>query len=248
MTAHEGAVLSISVPSLGAIFATGGVDGLVKVWDSASGEELHTFSDHRQPVQHIEFNPDGDLLLSFGADRTITVSQVASGETLYKLEIPDAQAWVRFTPGGEQIVGVRVGQRIIRAWDLHTGSLTLEQNVPGSNILSLAFNLTQPQIATGLQDGTVRIMDLVDGATLHKLGGHFRPVTALAFHPSGSQLLSGGEDGSVRVWKLLDSTTKQVHFAHMAPVTHTGYIKGGAYFYTVGNDGALRIWESTNSA
>src|SRR5204863_124610 len=50
--------------------ASGGQDGMVMLWDVASGKELHVCRGHRFPVRDLAFSPDGRTLASGEAGDT----------------------------------------------------------------------------------------------------------------------------------------------------------------------------------
>lgn len=68
-----------------------------------------------------------------------------------------------------------------------------------------AFSLDRHWLATGSDDGAIRLWDLntVDPTSRSfLLDGHKGAVHGLAFSPDGRWLVSGAADGSVRLWRL----------------------------------------------
>ena len=55
--------------------ALGGREGMekmaIRLWDIATGENIHTFWGHTTDVQSLAFSPDGTMLASGGFDGTI---------------------------------------------------------------------------------------------------------------------------------------------------------------------------------
>ena len=43
----------------------------VRIWDVATGENIHTFKGHNTDIQSLAFSPDGTLLASGSYDGTI---------------------------------------------------------------------------------------------------------------------------------------------------------------------------------
>src|SRR5689334_9539621 len=52
---HTGPVVTLAVDSTGTLVATGGADGVVKVWDIRAGYTTHTFHGHGGVVSALHF-------------------------------------------------------------------------------------------------------------------------------------------------------------------------------------------------
>ncbi len=61
-------VVAIAAARDGVVFATGGDDGTVRVWDAATYHLLLVLPSHRGAATHLAFTPDGSSLLSAGDD------------------------------------------------------------------------------------------------------------------------------------------------------------------------------------
>lgn len=56
--------------------ATGSNDGVVRLWDSRSGECVRTFRGHSEPIQSLSLSANRDYIVSASMDHTARVFDV----------------------------------------------------------------------------------------------------------------------------------------------------------------------------
>ena len=124
----------------------------------------------------IGAKPQRSLLLSAQAASLST--DVQGGKRLYAIDMLRQQ--LRAT-GGRPLIGHKQPTRVA------------------------AFSRDRRWLATGSDDGTIRLWDLDNADPTSRsslLNGAGGQVHGLAFSPDGAWLVSGGEDGTVRLWRL----------------------------------------------
>ncbi len=60
------------------LFASGGGDAAVKLYEATGGREIRTLRGHEKQVYQVTFSPDGELLASASEDRTAKLWNVRS--------------------------------------------------------------------------------------------------------------------------------------------------------------------------
>src|SRR5690606_18909351 len=71
-----------------------------------------------------------------------------------------------------------------------------------SQVSGLAFHPTEPQLASGGIDGTLRLWDIDFAGEIMTLGGHYERPYAVTFSPNEQQLVVVGSYGLVEAWEI----------------------------------------------
>ncbi len=83
---HAFHVAAVAFSADGATLAAGCSDGVIRLWDIASGDLRLTFSGHVGAVRHLAFAPDGRTLASLGEDHTLKLWHLGTGQQLFALD------------------------------------------------------------------------------------------------------------------------------------------------------------------
>ena len=75
-----------------------------------------------------------------------------------------------------------------------------------SSVYAVAFGPDGQTLASGSDDGAVKLWDAATGEELRPLGRHSSAAQEVAFSPDGRTLASGGDDGAIKLW---DAATGQ---------------------------------------
>jgi WD40 repeat protein len=144
-----------------------------------------------------------------------------------------------FSPDNSKLA-VR-GSQGAQFFDIVTGqevaSLTASHGV-----ISAALSPDGGTLAWSLDDNTIQLVRVSDGAIQHTLIGHPDPVFDLRFSPSGSELFSASHDGTVRVWDTVAGTP----FPSMEiglEVLGIGVSPDGGTLAVVPGYGPIQLWD-----
>jgi WD40 repeat protein/nucleoside phosphorylase len=106
----------------------------------------------------------------------------------------------------------------------------------------VCFSPMDEVLATGHEDGTIRLWDTVTGMGLRVLGGHQDAITGLAFHPKGQWLASASEDMKVMRWSIADGG-KPWTVLQGEPVKGVAFSPDGAVLAAAADDGKVWLWD-----
>jgi WD40 repeat protein len=194
-----------------AVLATGGPDGIARIWDPLTGELVRTLTGHRTPIWSVDFGygPDGQLLLATGShDGTARIWDPFTGETLHVLTgHTGAVAAVAWGYGSGRPFLVTASQDgTVRIWDPLTGELerALTGRDSGMWDASVAYRADgRALLATVSSDGTVSIWDPDTGRAEDTFTAHDHVMRSVAWgrRPGGEPLLATAAiDPVARVW------------------------------------------------
>lgn len=88
---HTADVLSIDFSPDGKNIISGSEDTTIKIWDSITGECLHTLTGHTSYVSSVRYGKDGKFIVSGSRDTTIKLWNIENEPYLFKTIRVDAQ-------------------------------------------------------------------------------------------------------------------------------------------------------------
>jgi RNA polymerase sigma factor (sigma-70 family) len=180
--------LAVAFAPDGKTLATGGRDGLVKLWGVASGRHLRTLEQQFTSVAALAFSRDGRTVASAGREGQIHLWDAATGKDLCPQPGHlDALYQAALSPDGKTAVTAS-RDRTVRWWDTATGR---ELRVVDGLVWELAVSPdSRTVLASDFQD-RLRTWDLATGRETTPAdlpdGLRFGP---LAFTPDGRRLVT----------------------------------------------------------
>jgi WD40 repeat protein len=237
---HKGNVENIVFSSDGRLIASTGRDEpVVHLWDVATGTERARLTGHERPPSSIAFAPDGHRLASGSEDGTIRVWDTITGHELAVLRGERNFGCLKFLTDGNV---VRSNAPSVIEID-STREAAIRQAHEGS-AYCVAFAPDGESLATGADDGVIRVWQARAGPVPPPLRGHARTVTAAAFSSNGRWFASASTDGTARLWDTASGYEARVLQGHDHQVWGVAFSPDGRRLATASFDRTVRIWDA----
>jgi WD40 repeat protein/uncharacterized caspase-like protein len=230
----------------GKVVAAGLQDSTIKLWEVATGRELHTLSGHVDMITSVAFSPDGQTLASGGFfnDKSIRLWDVTTGQLIRVLYgATTGVSSIAFSPNGETLVSTGDVNNGINWWDVASGRELKTIYGHEGFIASVKFSPDGKLIASagGGEKGAVKLWDVATGRVLQS---YPRVSQCVEFSPDGKTLASGGGTFDTSMWWAQKHNVRLWDVATGRELkTLTGRF-GGAYGVTSSADGKTLVLAS----
>lgn len=205
----------------------------------------------------IQISPDGQLLISGGSDKIITIRSLSSGKVLRTLSGHSGSVYtVAVTPDGQTVVSGS-SDNTIKVWDLRTALIQSRALSDGlictlsghsAEVTCVAISLDGKVLVSGSNDTTIQVWQLPVGGEVpvspsQTLTGHLDEVKSVAMSPDGQILASGSTDETIQLWNLQTGERLQTIDAHNQGVKAMTFSSDGKILVSGGEDKTIKLWQ-----
>ena len=241
---HLSKVKSVAISPDGRLLVSVSYNYQLQIWDLtsdrciATAEVAHNFS------WSVAFSPDSQKIITSSGDGQLRCWDAIKGELINT--IAAHQNIVLGTVFIDNLtVASTSADKTVKLWNLATGKCdrTLQHD---SVVWSVAFNSHTKILATGGEDGKVRLWHSVTGEHLTTFSGHTQLVVCLNFSRDGRLLASGGNDRTIQIWDTTTNDCLQTISAHEDSVFGVAFSPSttgeGGIFASGSHDETIKLW------
>ncbi len=257
---HSGEIVGASFLGGGRTLVAADVNGGIVVWDTATGNDLHTL-EQGGPITAFAVALDGCQAATVGDKVVLWDLENGRQNRILPLEATQMVRAAAFSADGRHfavpIVNPMQSDYPVLVWDVATGQEIARLRGHRQAVWSVAFSPDGRRLASGSGDHTVKVWDLATGYETLTLRGHKDTVLSVAFSPDGRRLASGGADQAVFVWEAgpavetIPYTVPELLTTFMPEPRHTVlnlvWLPDSQSFVTFGFDMTIRLWDRTSA-
>jgi WD40 repeat protein len=241
---HTAPITTLALSRDEAYIVSGGMDGTARLWDAATGRELHTFNQSRW-VTSVAISADSRHIAAGNLGETVPVWDIESHKMVTSFAHPMTTA-VAFTPDRKQVLTGGWGGNL-RLWSVETGKEVrhyegMEAGV-ASHINAVAISPDGKFVAACNGFNSAYIWSIATAKQVRELIGHQGKVLAIAFSPDGRQILTGSEDKTGRLWDAATGKELKRLKGHTDRVVSVAFSSDRKRAVTGGHDKTVRLWD-----
>jgi WD40 repeat protein len=256
-TAHDKQISQIALSPDGAVFATTGLDGMLKLWPAASqpGNLLVPVAEVRDDETEsftVAWSPDGALLATGSKDKTLELRDAKTLEVVRSIASFKAMVFrLAFHPDGKWLASASNG--VVRLWNPADGQELVQLKAYSdvvADVRSLAVSADGSQIAAGNWEGEIFLWDATSFKLIRNLAKQSLPVTGLAFSPDGALLATCTGSwkeyqraGEVRLWTIATGEELASFSGPAAELRGICFDRAGKRLIAYGKDKQAFVWD-----
>lgn len=234
-----------------------GSRGETKIWDFTQGELFSTFSEHpwitsgqADEINSLAFSPDGQTLVSGGADSTIKIWHVGAKDLIDILHKHNGMVrCVAFTPDGRMLVTGGDDRKIL-FWDFTQRQVVNTLSLEDTAAHALAFSPDGQILITGSYR-KIKVwclsrspgMTTVSGHLIQEFTGHSHIVRSLVITSNGKLLVSASRDKTIKIWQIETGKLLRTLQGHRDGIYSIGLCPDDKIIASGSADKTIKLWD-----
>lgn len=178
-----------------------GSKGLVRVWNSATGDLVDSWAAHEKSIQAVAYSSDGSQIATGSTDGSVRIWEAQRDKPVIVLDGHGIAATaVVFSPDGSQVISGANGVGGVRLWDTRNGRL-LRQIDESGGVQDLSYSPDGRYVLAAFFNGSVaKIWDARTFALVRSFESTEAGFQSASYSPDSKRILTTANLGETRTW------------------------------------------------
>lgn len=240
---HRGYLIAAALSPDAKQVATGGLDGIIRLWDAETGAFQRAFVGHDSYIYDLAWSPNGRTLAAGGSHEAQTkLWDVRTGLLMRGLKHDSWVSKVVWSPDGRMLLVCGGESGIAKFWDV---SLAIERGKVehGNHISSAMWSPDGETVAFVVTGQAVQLFDATEFKVSKSLGD---PAAETAYNVSwspDSKQLAVATNLGTKIWDVESEMVKQTL---AGPMTVAAWAPSGKVLATAYSGQAVQMWDTSN--
>ncbi|WP_192821776.1 WD40 repeat domain-containing protein [Rufibacter sp. LB8] len=244
-TGHHDCVYTVERGPESHTFFSSGADGLVVKWDLTQPDKGELVAKVSSSVYALRYVEAKNCLLIGHNHNSLEVLDLSAKAILKTIPLPPAAIFDIQQDADTDQAFIAMGNGLLLRLDLQKLEITQTVNLSEKSVRCLALHPEKEDIAVGLSDHRILVLDKQTLAVKKELTGHTNSVFTLGYTPDGAFLLSGGRDAHLKTWEVKNQYQEHTSIiAHLFTINHLVFSPNGRLFATCSMDKSIKVWDT----
>ncbi len=185
----------------GELLAVANKAGRVKVWRTATGEQVAALEGHGATVTTLSFSADGSMLATGSADKTVRIWDTATWAEKSQLQHGQQVMALAFSPSGP-LVATAATDQTVRYWSLDADRPSPVLQGHSAIVAGVAFVADGQELRSLGHDSVALSWDLDHGRVTDRTELPAKVPRPLGFRDEGRQVVALSGERAVELWHL----------------------------------------------
>ena len=240
---HRGGIYALEKMPESHGFYSSGSDGMVVSWDMRDPENGRLIAKMANSVYALHYHRSSGQLIVGQNFEGLHFLDVGTGKERGTLKTSKA-AIFDIKSYNDRLLAAS-GDGVLYVVDIPSQGFVKKIKLSIRSVRTIALNTKRKEVALGLSDNTIRVLDLVDFKQKKVVDAHRLSVFSLAWDFKNGHLISTGRDAHIKSWDPeSDYSPVQSVPAHIYAINSISVSPDGNYFATGSMDKTIKIWKT----
>ncbi|MBH8573444.1 PD40 domain-containing protein [Nostocaceae cyanobacterium CENA369] len=206
-------------------------------------KERDRLEGHSGRVLSVSFSPNGQILASSSADKTIKLWDVATAKEINCFKGHNGYVRsVKFSPDGKTLASGS-DDKTIKLWNVFRTKKISILKGHSDKVYRISFSPDSKTLASSSFDRTIKLWNVATAKEIRTFRGHSGKVYGISFSPNGKTLASGSDDKTIKLWDVATGKELRTLKDRSGEIYSVSFSPDGKTLASSSFDNTIKLWD-----